>query len=149
MFAQTNIFSLDKWVMVGKDLGLGAMFALVLLALFTFASFYVLREGFGKRGFVRDFFVGVKEAVTQFLARLTQTLDRLETAAAESREFHKQQAATCQVMLKSHTDPTGPCNLTGIRAAAAHGLDALDEIGQQVGADVSKHVEAAKNKLTA
>jgi hypothetical protein len=147
MFAQTDIFSLDKWVMVGKDLGIGTMFALVLLALFAFGSFYVLREGFGKRGFVRDFFVGVKDAATQFLARLTQTLDRLEAAAAESREFHRQQSATCQAMLKSHTDPAGTCNLTVIRAAAAHGLDAIDEIGQQVGADVSRHVEAAKNIL--
>ena len=115
MFAQTDIFSLDKWVMVGKDLGIGTMFALVLLALFAFGSFYVVREGFA--------------------------------AAAESREFHKQQAATCQAMLKSHTDPAGPCNLTAIRAAAAHGLDAIEEIGQQVGADVTKHVEAAKNRL--
>ena len=147
MFAQTDIFSLDKWVMVGKDLGIGTMFALVLLALFAFGSFYVVREGFGKQGFVRDFFVGVKDAATQFLARMTQTLDRLEAAAAESREFHKQQAATCQAMLKSHTDPAGPCNLTDIRAAAAHGLDAIEEIGQQVGADVTKHVEAAKNRL--
>jgi hypothetical protein len=147
MFAQTDMFSLDKWVMVGKDLGLGAMFALVLLSLFTFGSSYMLRASFGKQGFVRDFFVGVKEAATQFLARMTQTLDRLEAAAAESREFHKQQAATCQAMLKSHTDPSGPCNLTDIRAAAAHGLDAIEEIGQQVGADVAKHVGTAKNIL--
>ena len=147
MFAQTDLFSLDKWVMVGKDLGIGTMFALVLLAISTFGSFYILRASFGKQGFVRDFFVGVKDAATQFLARLTQTLDRLESAAAESRDFHKQQAATCQAMLKSHTDSSGPCNLTDIRAAAAHGLDAIEEIGQQVGADVSKHVEAAKNKL--
>ena len=62
MFAQTDIFSLDKWVMVGKDLGIGTMFALVLLALFACGSFYVLRDGFGKQGFVRDFFVGVKDA---------------------------------------------------------------------------------------
>ena len=147
MFAQTDIFSLDKWVMVGKDLGIGTMFALVLLALSAFGSFYILGASFGKQGFVRDFFVGVKDAATQFLARMTQTLDRLEAAAAESREFHKQQAATCQAMLKSHTDPAGPCNLTAIRAAAAHGLDAIEEIGQQVGADVAKHVEAAKNRL--
>jgi hypothetical protein len=147
MFAQTDIFSLDKWVMVGKDLGVGAMFALVLLALFTCGSCYTFRASFGKQGFVRDFFVSVKEAATQFLARLTQTLDRLEAAAAESRDYHNQQAATCRAMLKAHTDPAGACNLTGIRAAAAHGLDALDEIGQQVGADLSKHVEAAKNVL--
>jgi hypothetical protein len=147
MFAQTDIFSLDKWVMVGKDLGVGAMFALVLLALFTFGSCYTFRAGFGKQGFVRDFFVSVKEAATQFLARLTQTLDRLETAAAESRDFHRQQAATCQAMLKAHTDPSGACNLAGIRGAAAHGLDAIDEIGLQVGADVSKRVEAAKSSL--
>ena len=109
MFAQTDIFSLDKWVMVGKDLGIGTMFALVLLALAACGSFYVLRAGFGQQGFVRDFFVGVKDAAVQFLSRLTQTLDRLESAAAESREYHKQQAATCQAMIEAHTAPTGPC----------------------------------------
>ena len=147
MFAQTDIFSLDKWVMVGKDLGIGTMFALVLLALSACGSFYILRAGFGKQGFVRDFFVGVKDAAIQFLARLTQTLDRLESAAAESRDYHKQQAATCQAMLKAHTDPAGPCNLTDLRAAATHGLDAIESIGQKVGADVGRHVDAAKNKL--
>jgi hypothetical protein len=147
MFAQTDIFSLDKWVMVGKDLGVGAMFALVLLALFAFGSFYILRAGFGKQGFVRDFFVGVKDAAIEFLARLTQTLDRLESAAAESRDYHKQQAVTCQAMIKAHTDPSGPSNLADLRAAATHGLDAIESIGRQVGADVARHVEAAKNEL--
>jgi hypothetical protein len=147
MFAQTDIFSLDKWVMVGKDLGIGTMFALVLLAIFTFGSFYILRASFGRQGFVRDFFVGVKDAAVQFLTRLTQTLDRLESAAAESRDFHERQSAVCQSMLRAHTDPAGSCNLTGIRAAATHGLDAIESIGQKVGADVAKHVEAAKSKL--
>ncbi|MCC6125689.1 MAG: hypothetical protein IT426_12050 [Pirellulales bacterium] len=149
MFAQTDIFSLDKWVMVGKDLGIGAMFALVLLALGACGSFYILRAGFGKRGFVREFFDGVKNAAIEFFDRLTQTLDRLEAAAAESRDYHRQQAAVCRTMLDAHTDPAGPCNLAGIRAAAACGLDALESIGEQVGADVAKHVEAAKNKLIA
>ena len=108
MFAQTDIFSLDKWVMVGKDLGIGTMFALVLLALCACGSFYVLRASFGKQGFVRDCFAGVKDAAVQFLARLTQTLDRLESAAAESREYHKQQAAACQAMIEAHTAPRDP-----------------------------------------
>jgi hypothetical protein len=149
MFAQTDFFSLDKWVMVGKDLGVGTMFALVFLVLAAFGSYYMLRAGFGKQGFVREFFVGVKDAAVQFLARLTLSLDRLESAAAESREYHLRQAATCQAMLEAHTGPGGPCNLTAIRAAATHGLDALESIGEQVGADVAKHVEAAKNNLIA
>jgi hypothetical protein len=148
MFAQTDFFDLDKWVMVGKDLGIGAMFALVLLTMFTFGSFYILRASFGKQGFVRDFFIGVKDAAIQFLARLSQTLDRLESASAENREFHRHQSAVCQAMIEAHTDPTGPCNLTGIRAAATHGLDAIESIGQKVGADVAKHVEAAKSRLS-
>jgi hypothetical protein len=149
MYAQTDFFSLDKWVMVGKDLGVGTMFALVLLAMSALGSFYILRASFGKQGFVREFFAGVKDAAIRFLDRLTQSLDRLESAAAESRDCHKQQAAICQAMLVAHTDPAGPCNLIGIRAAATHSLDALESIGQTVGADVAKHVEAAKNKLIA
>jgi hypothetical protein len=148
MFAQTDLIDLDKWTMVGKDLGVGAMFAMALLAMFAFGTFYVLRSGFGKQGFVRELFTGVKDAAIQFFSRLTQTLDRLEAAAAESREFHRHQATVCQAMIEAHTDPAGACNLAGIRAAASHGLDALDSIGRKVGADVSMHVEAAKNKLS-
>jgi hypothetical protein len=139
--------NLDKWIAVGKELGIGSMFALVLLAMFAGGSVCVFRASFGRRGFVREFFVDTKEAAMNFLARLTQTLDRLEAAAGESRQCHREQAATCAAMLRAHTDPSGPCNLSGIRAAASHGLDAIGEIGQCVGVDVAKHVEAAKNRL--
>lgn len=149
MFADTDLTDLDKWDMIGNHFGVGTIFALLFLLFFVLTSTYVLKASFGKSGFIRDFFGGVKSAAEEFLSRLTQTLDRLETAANESKEYHRQQATTCQTLYHAHLDPDGPCNPAELRAAAVHGLEAIGKIGDKLNADTARDIAAAKEKLIA
>jgi hypothetical protein len=147
MFADTDFTDLDKWDMIGNHFGVGTIFSIMFLLFFVTTTWYTLKASFGKTGILREFFTGIKNAAEEFLTRLTLTLDRLETAANESKEYHREQAAVCKSMYNAHVDPTGPANLDHLKAAAAHGLDALQQIGVKTGANIDSHIAAAKNEL--
>jgi hypothetical protein len=141
----------NNWIEFGKNFGVGSIFAFFMLGFAIWCIRYVLRACFSndekKPGFLRTFFYDIKDAAVTFLKNMDARLDRQEAAATGTAAVIAASSESVKTMMHAHLDPDGTCNPGRLENAAKHGLDAIDEIGKRIGADVSQHIQAAKNKL--
>lgn len=119
------------WAPLVEKIGVGGFFGVVILIGASLASCYILRACFGEKGFVREFVLGVKDAVVKFLANLQDSVARLEQRATATSEADQRQAQ----------------HATNLREAGMHAAAALQAIGEAVDADVTPHTEAIQQAL--
>ena len=143
-----NLFDPSKWMEFGKELGAGTLFGFFILVFVATCSVYVLKALFGRRGFLREFFVGVKVTVRAFFRRLDERLDRLEAASRDSTGLEGKHFTMAEELQKEHLVRGGAANVDDIREAAICGLDGLKAMAEAKPQEASTHFETAKTKLS-
>lgn len=131
-----DLLDLDKWLAIGEKLGAGTLYGFFVLVMVAVGGGYTLRKLLAKDGIL-----------PALVKRLEAFLDKLEARADKADQRQADQQATCEQHAKAMA-PGGACNVADLRQAAVPVLDALDEIGQAAGADVSRHIERAKGILS-
>jgi hypothetical protein len=123
----------QAWVALVQVIGIPAFILFWLgFLLYRVAGWIFGADGWGKKAADR-----VADSFASVANKVEECLPKLETALSAGATRSESQLKFCE---KIH-EPGGEANVSDLRAAGHSAANALRDIGNKVGADVSQHVD--------